>query len=226
MVGETTRRGWLALALFFGAALPASSAAPAFPAFPNLDTFPDSCRPGIQTVLAKTALKARGPYETFNCAPNIYRWLLDHPDRTVQGWQRIGAKSITIDALGDGRYGYKDSDGNDVHWDLVHRGTDQRIWYAEGVVKPAPLVPKVGVKAIFVMHIVEGRDARGRPVMHHQGELFLHTDSKTAALITKILGASAPRMAEQYVGQIQVFFAGLAWFLFEHPERVKEVLAE
>jgi len=88
------------------------------------------------------------------------------------------------------------------------------------------LLPQVSVKALFVVHIVEGRDAKGRAAVRHRGEVVLHCDSKAIALATRLLGASAPRMAEEYVGQVQTFFAALAWYLNEHPERTEKLLAE
>ena len=56
--------------------------------------------------------------------------------------------------------------------------------------------------------------------------MILNTDSKVAALAARMLGVSAPRVAEQYVGQLQTFFGALAWYLSEHPDRVSELLAE
>ena len=97
-----------------------------------------------------------------------------------------------------------------------------RVWYAEGRVKPNAWLPTVTFQAVVVLHVKEGRDADGRPTIRHQAELVLHSDSKTAALAARLLGPSAPRMAEQYVGQIQMFFSALSWFYYQHPEEAEE----
>ena len=47
-----------------------------------------------------------------------------------------------------------------------------------------------------------------------------------AALASKLVGASAPRMAEQYLSQIEMFFAALAWYLDEYPDRSNELLGQ
>jgi hypothetical protein len=156
----------------------------------------------------------------------MYRWLLDHPDRAVKAWMRLGAKCAAITDRGNGRFGCKDASGSDVFWDSVVCNKNKRIWYAEGVVKPSLLLPTVPVRAILVLHIREGYDVKGRRAIRHQAELILHTNSKAASLVTRILGASAPRVAEQYVGQIQTFFAALAWYMGEHAEKMSELLAD
>ncbi len=206
--------------------------APSPPGFPSssasslLQALPQGYRSRAQVVLDKPVLSVRGPLETFRCEPSVYYWLLDHPDRAVKAWLRLGARCTPIDDRGNGRFGYRDDQGSDVHWDAVVRDPDRRVWYAEGKVKASLLLPLVPIRAMIVLNVVEGKDARGRSVVRHQGEMILHIDSKAAALVTRALGASAPRLAEQYAGQIQTFFAALAWFLNEHPERVQELLAE
>jgi hypothetical protein len=44
--------------------------------------------------------------------------------------------------------------------------------------------------------------------------------------VARLLGPSAPRLAEQYLGQLQLFFSALVWYLDQHPERAAGLLAE
>lgn len=230
MVGVRMRRGWLAvLACLAGVGMGRAEPAPRPPSFaplPAVETLPEAYRDRLRVVLRKPAMHIRGPVETFRCDPEVYHWLLDNPDRAVKAWLRMGAKCLPIRDRGEGQFGCKDDQGNDVHWETVLREPCQQIWYAEGVVRPALLLPLVQVRAVVVVHLVAGHDAKGRAAVRHQAELILHTDSKAAALVTRLLGASAPRLAEQYVGQLQTFFAGLAWYINEHPDRMDALLAE
>jgi hypothetical protein len=61
--------------------------------------------------------------------------------------------------------------------------------------------------------------------MFHQADVFVQTDSQTAALITKLLGASAPKLAGQCIGQMEMFFSALAWYVDRHPERAETLLS-
>ncbi|HXG09388.1 MAG TPA: hypothetical protein VNK04_06330, partial [Gemmataceae bacterium] len=62
--------------------------------------------------------------------------------------------------------------------------------------------------------------------MWHQLSLFAHADSRTASLVTRLLGASAPRLAEQYVLQMELFFSALARYLLRHPEQIEPLLSD
>ncbi len=195
------------------------------PAPVPLDDIPAGVRERVRKVLEHPTLSTQGPSEVFSCRPAWYYWFLDHPDRAVVVWRRLGAKCLDIVDRGNGRFGWSDSLGSDVHWDTVCSGPHLRIWFAEGRVRPGVLMPAVPVQAVVVLRFVEGRDSAGRPLLRHQADLYLHTDSKGAALAARLLGPSAPRAAEQYAAQIQMFFSFLSWYIEQHPEQAASLLA-
>jgi hypothetical protein len=191
-----------------------------------LDLLPPYAREGARHTLQKPTVFSRGPAETFACEPAVYYWFLDHPDRAVTAWRRLGAKCLTITDRGGGRFGWTDENGSDIVWETVYRTPELRIWYAEGKARPSPLLPLVSVKAVVLLHHTEARDRNGGPVIRHQTDMFLRTDSMAANLASKMMGTSPTRMAEQNLGQLQMFFAGLAWYLHRHPERADALLSE
>ena len=164
---------------------------------------------------------ARGPVDTFTCAPEQYYWLLDNPDRAVAAWRRLGAKCVSIQKRADGRFVYSDDTGSEVIWETVHQARGMRIWFAEGKVKASAVLPLVPVKALVILRHTEGKAADGSVIVQHHSEVVIHTDSKAAAAVTKLMGQSAPKVAEQGLGQLQVFFSALSCYLERHPERVE-----
>jgi len=191
-----------------------------------LEQLPPSVRDGVKVTLERPTLFTNGPAESFGCKPAVYYWFLDHPDRAVIAWRRLGAKCVNITDRGAGRFGWSDENGSEIIWDTVLRGQNLRVWYATGKVRPGPLLPLVPVKACVILRHNEGRDERGAPIIQHQADMFIHTDSAAVAIVSRLLGPSAPRMAEQCVTQMQTFFAGLAWYLERHPERAELLLTD
>jgi hypothetical protein len=189
-----------------------------------LDEIPASLRTKVRGVMEKPTLSTRGQAETFTCEPKVYQWLLEHPDRAAVAWRRLGAKVADIADKGNGVFGWSDAQGGDIRWQAVYRGTQMRVWHAEGKVRPAALTPLVPVQAVVVLRYTEGRDTDNRPIIRHQAELMLHTDSKSMSLAARLFGTSAPRLAEQYVSQVETFFSALSWYLEQHPERMEKLL--
>jgi len=197
-----------------------ASPAPAFvtPAIP-LEELPPPIRERIRSVLEHPTLSSRGPLEAFHCRPPLYYWLLDHPDQAVRLWRGLGAKCTDIQTGGDGSFIWKEAQNGEVRWQTVLRTPRQRIWYAEGKVRPSVMLPSIPVRAVVVLYHQEGTDSGGKPAVRHQMDLILHTDSRAVNLVTRLFGASGPRMAEEYVGQMQMFFGALAWYLTQHPDK-------
>ena len=115
----------------------------------DLEVVPEEFRGRIQAILDKPTLQARAPAEAFHCQPWVYHWLLDHPADAVTMWRKLGAEVTPITDRGNGCFGWKDDQGSDVHWQVVVRDPREQAWYAEGVVRPGPLLPLVSVRAFL-----------------------------------------------------------------------------
>jgi hypothetical protein len=189
-----------------------------------LDSLPATVREKVRQIVERPTVYSHGPLETFRCRPSLYYWFLDHPDRAVSAWRRLGAKCVSISDRGKGRFGWSDDQGSDLYWETVYRDLHMRIWHAEGQVRPAPLLPLVPVRAVVLLHHKEGQTRSGKPTMSHQVDLFLYTDSKTAALIARLMGPSAPRLAEKCAEQMEMFFSALVWYLEMYPELAEPLL--
>jgi hypothetical protein len=221
MANAQSASGWPRADRAFNARQSVMGTASALP----LDEMSASSQQKVRGVIEHPTLSIRGQPERFPCQPTTYHWLLDHPDRAAVAWRRLGAKVVDMADEGNGRFGWTDHQGSELHWSAVHCGAQLRIWHAEGKIRPGSVLPAVPVQAVVVLRYQESRDAEGQVFLTHQAELILHTDSKAMALAARLFGASAPRLAEQYVSQVEMFFSALAWYLDQHPEKLETLLA-
>jgi hypothetical protein len=179
-----------------------------------LESMPAATRDALSKVMKDPTLTAVSPAEEF----------VAQPDRTAGAWRKMGVAAVEIKPLKDGRFCWKDENGSELVWQNVAQGPTGRVWYAEGKVNPGPLFPTVAVKAVAVLTYADTPRSTGDAVIKHQIEVFLHTDSKTAALATKLLGDGAPRMASQGSEQLLMFFSGIAKYAHDKPEKARGLL--
>jgi hypothetical protein len=184
----------------------------------------DAVRSQVDAVLQKPTLTMRGPIEVFRAQPAFYHWLLDHPVEGVLMWRRMGARCMEITQRGPRRFAWTDKYGSNVQWDTIYSSNHLRIWYAEGVATPGPLIPPVSVRAVVILRFASSEDEQGQSLVHQQADLYVQTDSKTASLMARLVGHSAPQLARQCVGQMELFFSALSWYANQHPDRAHRLL--
>jgi hypothetical protein len=182
-------------------------------------------RNSMRQVLEQPTIFSPGPAEAFNGQPALYDWLLDHPDRALLAWRRLGARCTEIVDRGNGCFTWSDGHGSSLSWQTAYQNPTLRIWYAEGKVRPTLFLPAVPVRAVLMLRHGFRSEGSCKPLIFHQATIFLQTDGATAALATRLLGTSAPRVAEQCLGYFEMFYSGLVWYLNQHPDRADKLLA-
>jgi len=190
-----------------------------------IEELPEALREPVRQILQQPTLFGHGPTEAFAGDSAIYQWLLDHPDRGAVAWRRLGAKCSDITKRDNGVFAWTDGHGSEIRWQTIHKSATQRIWYAEGQVCPGLLLPPVPVHIVALLRHGQHQNETGRTLLYHQVYVFVQTDGKAATLITRILGRSAPNLAEQCVGQMEMFFSALVWYLDQHPDMSQNLFA-
>ena len=128
--------------------------------------------------------------------------------------------------VGQGRFRWSVGEGSELVWSTVWRGDADRIWYGEGHARPSPLLPMVPVRVVAVLHYPRLRDRFGVVRVTHEVDVYLQTDSKAAALVTRLIGPAVPRLAEQGANQLLMFFSSLTRYCELHPEDVEGLFAK
>ena len=80
------------------------------------------------------------------------------------------------------------------------------------------------VKALVMIRYQETKSGDGQRLMRHQSDIYVHADNRAVAAVAKVLGKTAPQVAEQGLGQLQLFFSGLSWYLERHPDKSDDLL--
>ncbi|HEX4609361.1 MAG TPA: hypothetical protein VH092_14285 [Urbifossiella sp.] len=182
-------------------------------------------REAVLAVVRKPTLSARGSSPEVICSHKLFEWLLDHPDRTALAWQRLQVPCVDIVDAGKGRFTWADGEGSDLAWQTVGTFPDGRVWYATGKVKPAPVGPSVPVKAVVVVSHPARPLGEKAAAVNPSLQAFVQTDSKAANVVLRILGPTAPKMAQDAADQLLLFFTGIARYAHNHPDRAEELLA-
>jgi len=180
-------------------------------------------RDAVARVIGKPTLSARGTCDEVLCTPAVYDWLVEHPDRVALAWRRMKVPCVEIADLGNGRFAWAE-DGSELVWQTVGRFPDGVVWYATGKVKPAPVGPTVPVRAVVVMSYPKQPAGGGLAAVRPVAQAYLHTDSRAANMVLRVLGPTAPKLAQEGAEQLLFFFNGVARYVQAHPEKAEMLL--
>lgn len=188
------------------------------------DAVDPAFRDAVARVMTKPTLSARGTSDEIVCTAEVYDWLVEHPDRVALAWRRLKVPCVEITDLGNGRFFWTE-DGSELAWQTVGRFADGVVWYATGKVKPAAVGPTVPVRAVVVMSFPKQPAAGGLASVKPVVQAYLHTDSRAANTVLRLLGPTAPKLAQEAAEQLIFFFNGVARHVQKHPDQTDALLA-
>src|SRR5436190_8933762 len=195
-----------------GATMPGplpTAAVAATPRVNLLDVVRPEFRDAVAKCVAKPTISTRATGEEVVCTVAVYEWLYDHPDRVALAWQRLKVPAVTIADRGGGKFAWTDENGSEVVWQTVGTFPDGRVWYATGRVKAAPATPAISVQGVVVVTYTRKAEKDGVALFAPTVQAYMHSDSKAANLVLRVLGPSVPNVAEQAAGELLDFFGGI-----------------
>ncbi len=189
------------------------------------DSLSPQLRERVRAVVNKPTLVTHAQPDEFRAVPKTYEALLERPDRVSLAYQRLGVECTPITDRGNGRFGWSDNQGSDVVWYTIATGPTARVWFAEGQVRAGALLPLIPVKVVVVLRHDYLDEDTSKPRIKHQVDVFAHSDSRAAGIVTRLFGGTTDRVAEQASEQLLMFFSLISHHLAEHPEKAEKLLA-
>lgn len=166
-------------------------------------------------------VRLAGRPEAFPCRREFYLWLLDHPDWGYRLWEELGARGARVQAIGNGEFVGEDDQGNRLRWRTVYRESGARLWYVEAAGRGRLLTQPAQVRALVLLRYRGVRSPDGDIGIRHETELAGQVDARGWNLVVRLGQSAAEEFARQCLDQVQLFFAGMAWYMTEHPDWTK-----
>ncbi len=182
-------------------------------------------RDAVMKIVRQPTVSTRATAPDVVCTVSMYEWLFDHPDRVSLAWQRLKVAAVPITDAGGGQFSWTDENGSEVVWRTVGTFPDGLVWYATGKVKPGAAAPAVPVKAVAVLARPQKAMKDGVASFSTTVQVYLQSDSKAATLALRVLGPTAPKLAEQGAEQFLEFFNGIAEYVQKNPTKADALLA-
>lgn len=188
-----------------------------------LDQLDATGRAKIDKVLSNVTFYRRLPVRVIECDPELYLFLIRHPDVVVNIWQVLGVTQFQLQQVAPGAFQAVDAVGTRGKLELLHASDDLHLAYGDGAYEgPLSVRPARGC---FLLILKSGylRDTEGHCYITSRMDCFLNLEPGATELVTKVLQPVVGKVIDANFTQSVGFVGSLSHTARLNPRGVERL---
>jgi hypothetical protein len=131
----------------------------------------------VRSVVNKPSVYRRMPTQVIRCDPDLYLFVMNHPEVMANIWQVMGIEDVVLQPQSDGRFLADDGAGTRGIGEFLYRSFDTHLVYAEGCYS-GPLFSKpVEGTSIVLLKSAYNREPDGHYYITVRLDVFIRLDN-------------------------------------------------
>jgi hypothetical protein len=175
-----------------------------------LDKMDGQGRAKVHSVTSNVTMFRRLPVQVVDCDPDLYLFVVRHPDVVVNTWRALKISQLQLKETGPDKFQMKETSGTTADLELLYKSHDTHILYAEGNYEGALLKRQVKGRAIFVLKTGYVRETDNRYYITSRLDALLSVDSGAVELVTKTIQPIIGKIADNNFYQTISFVSSLS----------------
>lgn len=177
-------------------------------------------RAKIDAVLDDTTIFRRLPVQVIQCDPQLYLFLVEHPDVVVAIWRVFGVTQLAVRETGPDTFRVAEEGGTTGTMDLLYASHDTHVFYAEGRCEGPVLAKPIQGRVLVVLKSGYVHETDGHDYVTCRLDAFLQVDRAGVELVTKTFQPVVGRVADLNFAQTAGFLASLSRTAATNPSGV------
>jgi hypothetical protein len=161
-----------------------------------LDRLDPASREKVTAVLKKTSVYRRLPTAVIRCDPQLYMFILHHPEILANVWQLMQIEDVVLQATGPTTYRADDGDGTRGEVEFLHRGHDRQLVFAKGSYEGPLFTQPITGTAVFLLRSAFAREPDGQYYVTTRLDAFVHLDNVGLDFLAKTFQPLVCRVAD------------------------------
>jgi len=175
--------------------------------FEKLD---DQARAKVQAVLSNISVYRRMPVRVVDCDPDLYLFLVRHPDVVVNIWEVLKLSKMKLSELDANRFQVTEPNSTSVTLEFLYQSHDIHLVYAEGTYNGPLLSQPVKGSCLMVLRTGYVRETDGRHYVTTRLDSFLNVEHMGAELLAKLFQPLTGKIADANFCQTVAFAGSLS----------------
>ena len=180
----------------------------------------------VRSVVSGNPLFHRMPQQTFYADPEMYNFLLRHPDVVIGFWEHLGATQLSLREIKENHYILTETGGTTASVEVLYRSYDLCIIYARGEYRGPLMARAYQGDAILVLRTQFARDEANEPVIISDLDTFVQVNSVGLDLLAKLFFTSLTKIADSNFEVTMGFVSQISRAAARNGEDLKEAAEE
>ena len=177
----------------------------------------------IRDVVDDVSYFRRMPAQTIECDPDMYRFLVRHPEVVVNIWDLMGITKVTLGRVGEYQLVGNDGAGTNCTIDLIYGSDSLHIYHCDGGYQGNLWPRALRGQCVVALHNRPIKLADGRPGMVAWMDAFMRLENAGADLIVKTLGPLVAKTADQNFVECASFLSQISLTARVNPQGLQQV---
>ena len=151
---------------------------------------PAEHRRAAQYIVKNASIYRRLPTRVIDCDPDMFNFLLQHPEVVIDVWRVMGISQVSLQRLPDGDYRCSDNAGTTgtVRFLFSQWGQDAQnlaVVFADGTYEGKPFVTPLKARSIILLRSGAVRESNGRHYVTVRVDSFVRIEQMGVELVAK-----------------------------------------
>jgi hypothetical protein len=161
-------------------------------------------------VIQDVSLYRRLPTKSIDCDPELYAFLVRHPEVVVNIWRVMGITQMQLDRIDAANYKVADGQGTKGRMEYLYSSPGVNVIYSEGTYD-GPLYPRtVRGKCLILLRTSQRREPNGRYTVIGQLDTFLSVENLGVEVLAKTFQPLVGKAADHNFTETANFVANLS----------------
>ena len=152
-----------------------------------LDKLDAQDRAKVRAVLANVTIFRRMPVRVIDCDPELYLFLVRHPDVVVNIWNTLKISQLQLKQTGTNEFHLKEIAGIEADLEYLYSSHDTHLIYAEGVYDGVMFGRQVKGSGLFLLKSGYIRETDGRYYISSRLDAFISVEPSAVELVAKAI---------------------------------------
>ena len=164
----------------------------------------------VTAVVSDNSLYRRLPTQVIECDPDLYLFLVRHPEVVVNIWEVMKISNVTLARTGRDTFRASDNAGTLCDVKYCYSAHDTQVIYAEGTYNGPLLSKPVRAKCVLLLKSGYVQETNGRFYVTNRMDTFIQIDHAGLELLAKTLQPLLHRSADYNFVETASFFSTIS----------------